>query len=76
MCSVGRARIRVEHLLGVTVVCGDEEDIASVLAGFVDSANRCVGFSNSFNGSVVHAGVTDLECKFQQSCEGKSVLTN
>jgi hypothetical protein len=46
------------------------------LAGFVDSANRCVGFSNSFNGSVVHAGVTDLECKFQQSCEGESILTN
>ena len=54
------ARLRVDHLLGVTVVRGDEEDIAGLLAGLVHDADSLVGVVDGLNSSVVNTGVANL----------------
>ena len=52
--------IGVQHLLGVTVVGGDEQNVTCFLAGFVNCADRCVCFADSFDGGIVYSRVTNL----------------
>jgi hypothetical protein len=60
---VGCSGIGIEHLLGVTVVGGDEQEITSFLTGFVDCADCCIRLSDSFNGRVKYTCVADLQSK-------------
>ena len=61
--GMGRMRgsgIGVKHLLGVPVVRGDEQNVTRFLAGFVNCADRCVCFANSFNCGIINSSVTNL----------------
>ena len=60
MSRVWGSGVQVDHLLRVAVVSRYEEDVARILARFVDRADCRVGVSNSFDGCVKHAGMPDL----------------
>lgn len=60
MRRVRRAGVRVFHLLGVPVVGGDEEDVSRLLRGFVDGADRLVGFGDGLYRGFKYTGVADL----------------
>ena len=49
MRSVGVSGIVVDHLLGVTMVGSNEQDVSSLLASFVDRADSLVGSSDGLN---------------------------
>lgn len=57
---VRRARVWVDHLLSVTVVGRDSEDVAGFLAGVVDGLDGLVGGGDGLDGGVKVTGVTDL----------------
>lgn len=68
MRGVRRARLGVDHLLRVSVVRGDEQDVARLLARLVHRPDRRVSMRDRLDGSVVHARVADLRaCTFSQS---------
>jgi hypothetical protein len=58
--SVGLLGLEVNHLLGVTVVRGDGEDVAGFLTRVVDGLDGLVGRVNGLDGGVVDTGVADL----------------
>ena len=60
MRGVGISGLFVDHLLGVTVVSGDEQDVPSLFAGFVNRANGLVGSRDSLDRRVQDASVADL----------------
>lgn len=60
MCSVRIARIGIEHLLGVAVVCRDEQDVPSLFTCFVDDANRLVCLCNRLYSSIKYARMAYL----------------
>jgi len=60
MRGVGVSSLHVNHLLGVTVVSGDKQDVSSLLAGFVDRADGLVGSGDSFNGRIQDTSVANL----------------
>ena len=43
MCSVWVSGLFVDHLLGITVVGGDQQDVSGILASFVYRPNGLVG---------------------------------
>jgi len=42
------------------MVCGDEENVAVLQSGFIDSANCSVGSCDGFDGGLEYTGVTNL----------------
>ena len=76
--GMGRMRgsgIGVKHLLGVPVVRGDEQNVTRFLAGFVNCADRCVCFANSFNCGIINSSVTNLTNGIsRRSCRSQSVI--
>ena len=60
MGRVWRARVQIDHLLRVAVVCRYEEGVARLLARFVDRANRRVCVGDGFHRCVKNTRVPDL----------------
>jgi hypothetical protein len=60
---VGCPGIGIEHLLGVAVISGDEQEVTSFLTGFVDCADCYIRLSDSFYGRVKYTCVADLQSK-------------
>jgi hypothetical protein len=60
VCGMRITGLGVLHLLGVTVVGSDEEDVAGLLAGFVDNTDGLVSVSDGDYGGVVDTCVTNL----------------
>jgi hypothetical protein len=63
MGSVWCAGLLIAHLLGIPVVCRNEQDIPRFLCCFVDCSNRLVSFGDGSDGGIVYAGVPDLVIK-------------
>lgn len=59
VCRMGGTRLGVDHLLGVPMVGGDEQDVARLLARLVDDAHGLVGVRDGLNGGLVHTRVAD-----------------
>ena len=55
-----RARVWVEHLFGVAMVGGDEQDVPRLFARGVHRSDRYVCFADRFNGCGVYACVANL----------------
>jgi len=64
MRSVGVSGLFVDHLLGVAVVSGDEQDVPSLFAGFVDRADGLVGGRDSLNRRIQDASMANLVSTF------------
>lgn len=58
--GVRRTSVRIDHLLGVTVVGGDGEDVAGFLACIVDGLDGLIGGGDGFDGSIEVTSVADL----------------
>lgn len=58
--GVRLARLRVQHLLRVPVVCGDEQDVACLFARLVHSSDRFVRCGDGLDRCVELSGVADL----------------
>ena len=52
--------LRVQHLLCVPVVCGNEKNVACLLASLVDGLDGLVRGANGLYCGIVYAGVTNL----------------
>lgn len=57
--GVGVTSLWVQHLLGVSVVGSDTQNVASLLASVIDSLDSLVGSSNSDDGSIVITSMAD-----------------
>ena len=73
-----RARVRVEHLLGVAMVGGDEQDVPCLFTRGVHRPDRWVCFADRFDSCGVYACVADLHTHQlpQRSESTKSGQTN
>lgn len=60
VCGVWVTGLGVDHLLSVTVVGSNEQNITSVLACLVDDADGLIGVGDSLHGSIIDTGVTNL----------------
>ena len=60
VCSVGLLRLGVDHLLSVSVVGSDEQNVARLLACLVDDADSLVSVLDGLNGSIIDTSVANL----------------
>jgi hypothetical protein len=59
MGSVWVSSVRVQHLLGVSVVCSNAKNVTSLFTSIIDRLDSLVGSSNSNDSSIVITSVTD-----------------
>ena len=60
MRSVRVSCVWVNHLLGITVICSDEQDVTGLLAGLVDRADGLVGSRDGLDRCIQDASVANL----------------
>lgn len=59
--GVRRTRLRVDHLLRVTVVGRNKQYVACLLASLVHGADSRIGMCDSFHSCLVYTSVPDLK---------------
>ena len=60
MCSVGVPGLFVDHLLGVSVIGSDEQDISGLFAGFEDRPDGPVGGRDGLDRRIQYTSVANL----------------
>lgn len=66
MCGMRGSGFEILHLLRITVISGDEEDITRLLAGLIHNADGFVSVGDGLDGCVEHARMADLRTESGQ----------